>query len=545
MTKKPNKKSVKIEYDYHDTFEELYGVAVIGKDGKFGYANRHGVAITPLKYDRAMRFHWDVGKVQLNGKWGLVNKQGKEITPLMYDEIKGHQDPIVRLGNKYGFVSRKTGKLITPIKYDDAKEWTQILNFSSRKLGHKDLALVQLDGKWGCINLQGEEVIPAKYEEIDINQFNNPRIVAKLNGEWGFINEDGKEVTSFEYDDVEPFSNNRARVRKNGKYGFINTKGLIAIQLIYDDCEPRYMNTYHDEDKHILPLWVKQGDRYGFINHEGTQIVKLKYDYVQQFNFFSEGLVFAPVVLNGAVGFIDEKGKNVIPCQYEPDFNSKYSYCFYGNFANVKQNGKWGVIDAQNQLILPFLYDEFFENQGVGFRYALRDGIKLSVDSKGNEWELKKNSEAHTFKDYLHSVSWTDVAESFKSLICIDEETIDSDLKIYESSFNNFLSKESKPSNDIIRIFSDDGQCDWERPTVDARLVSVKDECSYAIFDWAEILDMEIRIEDNLTLSDSDIVAICIWEAGDQMPVTEEGIKSFLNKLDEQTKTIDENRAGK
>ena len=53
---------------------------------------------------------------------------------------------------------------------------------------------------------------------------------------------------------------------------------------------------------------------------------------------------------------------------------------------------------------------------------------------------------------------------------------------------------------------------------------------------------MEVRIEDNLTLTNSDIVAICIWEASDQMTATEEGIKSFLNKLDEQMKTLDENR---
>jgi len=125
------------DYDYCDTYEEIYGVAVVGIGGKFGYINSRGVEITPPKYDRALRFNWDVGRVQLDGKWGLVNKQGKEITPPVYDEIKGHQDPIVRLGNKYGFVSRITGELLTPVKYDDVKEWTQILDFSSRKFGKK------------------------------------------------------------------------------------------------------------------------------------------------------------------------------------------------------------------------------------------------------------------------------------------------------------------------------------------------------------------------------------------------------------------------
>jgi len=160
------KQKQQADYDYRDTYEEYYSVAVVGKGGKFGYVNSRGVEIVPLVYDRALRFHWDVGRVQLNGKWGLVNKQGKEVVPPIYDEIKGHQDPIVRLGDKYGFVSRKTGELLTPVKYDEAQQWLQILNFTSRNRGSKDLALVKLDGKWGCVNASGKEIAPPIYEKI-------------------------------------------------------------------------------------------------------------------------------------------------------------------------------------------------------------------------------------------------------------------------------------------------------------------------------------------------------------------------------------------
>jgi hypothetical protein len=158
------------DYDYHGTLDYFYGIAVMGKNGKFGYVNRRDEEITPLKYDKAMRFDWDAGKVCINGKWGLVNKRGKEITPLIYDEIRGSQDPIVKLNGKYGYLNRKTGKLLTPVKYDKAEEWTQILDFSDDSFGHNDLAKVRLNGKWGCIDLRGNEVVPLKYDEIDINQ---------------------------------------------------------------------------------------------------------------------------------------------------------------------------------------------------------------------------------------------------------------------------------------------------------------------------------------------------------------------------------------
>ena len=56
-------------------------------------------------------------------------------------------------------------------------------------------------------------------------------------------------------------------------------------------------------------------------------------------------------------------------------------------------------------------------------------------------------------------------------------------------------------------------------------------------FDWEEILDMEVRIEDDLTLSDAEIAAVCIWEACDQVLATEENIRNFLDMLHEQVKS--------
>ena len=106
-----------------------------------------------------------------------------------------------------------------------------------------------------------------------------------------------------------------------------------------------------------------------------------------------------------------------------------------------------------------------------------------------------------------------------------------------------FKKKQFKPSQNIIRIHTrlcDDS--DWERAPFEVHKFSVKDDCSYAIFDWDEILDMEVRIEDNLTLTEAEVVAACIYSAYDDTIATEEGIKRFLGKLDEQTKTIKENR---
>jgi hypothetical protein len=448
----------------------------------------------------------------------------------------------VKLGDKYGFVSIKTGKPLTPVKYDNALQWSQNMEITARNYKKKDLAPVQIGNKWGCINVHGEEIIPVKYEKIDINQFNDPRITAKLNGKWGFVNEKGKEITDFEYDDVETFSNSRARVKKDGKYGFIDNKGAIVIPLAYDDCEACFSYKYHNDEKRILPVWIKRGEKYGFMDISGNEIIKPEYELVHPFDFIADDKILAAVVLNGVAGFIDQTGNTVIPFMYDPDLDNKYNYRFYSGFANVKQQGKWGVIDIKNNVIIPFRYDEFLDNNHAGFRYVLRDGQKFSVDTKGNEWKMIKNPDARTFNDYLNAVDLAEAWKSFRTIFWTKEETVEHDLKIFEINFLNFKSKKLRPSKNIIRIHADNGDCDWECPPVGIEFFDVTDDCSYAFFDWDEIPDMEVRIEDNLTLSDADIVAACMWVACDDWISTDENIKSFLNRLHEQDRTMKENK---
>jgi hypothetical protein len=462
--------------------------------------------------------------VCLNCKWGLVDRSGKEITPLIYDEIKGYQDPIVKLNGKYGYVNRKTGELLTPVKYDKACEWVQIFDFSNDGLVDNDLAAVQLDGKWGCIDVNGREIVPLKYDEIKIHQPGDPCVSARLKRKWGLIDIAGKELTSFEYSSVKSFSGGRARVKKKNKYGFIDSKGVIVIPIIYDDCESHFIK----DDEHISPISMALDGKYGYIDIDGNEIVKPLYEYADSLHY---GRGTAAVALNGKVGFIDETGKVIIPFIYDQlDNPHKHgNYRFLDNFANVKLNGKWGVIDKNNHLVIPFVYDELLNNQGAGWRYALRDGKKLSIDTKGHERLMQKNPDARTFKEYLRAVARKDVIESH----CIPR----CNKKILGVNFDNFSTKASRPSQDIIRIHADY----YRNRPIDVKLYCVKDECWYGFFDWDEVLDMEVRIEDDLVLSDAEIVAYCIWGACDKCLATEETIEVYLDMLHKLVETIKEN----
>ena len=63
------------------------------------------------------------------------------------------------------------------------------------------LARVELNGKYGFINEEGEEVIPLKYDNA--GNFSEGLAEVKLNGKWGLVNTKGEEVVPPEYTSIE------------------------------------------------------------------------------------------------------------------------------------------------------------------------------------------------------------------------------------------------------------------------------------------------------------------------------------------------------
>jgi len=65
---------------------------------------------------------WDSGD-WYSGKWGFINKSGKEIIPIKYDHARVFSDGLaaVRLNDKWGFID-PTGKIVTQFKYDEVHQ---------------------------------------------------------------------------------------------------------------------------------------------------------------------------------------------------------------------------------------------------------------------------------------------------------------------------------------------------------------------------------------------------------------------------------------
>ena len=262
---------IPLKYDsipYNGSFSE--GLAAVGIEGKWGFIDKSGNEVVPLKYDWAGSFSEGLAMVKLDGRWSFIDKLGNEILQLSNGEGENFSEGLAMVGSRgivsfgyyfdqYGFVDR-LGNEVVPLKYSSASSFREgfahVSNFGSHgfidKSGNtvvplkydsagsfsEGLAPVNLDGRWGFIDMSGNEVVPLKYD--DVWYFSEGFAPVKLNDRWGFIDRSGNEVLQqLEYDEVLPFSEGFARVRltdnyNEDKYGFIDKSGKLAVPLKYD-----------------------------------------------------------------------------------------------------------------------------------------------------------------------------------------------------------------------------------------------------------------------------------------------------------------------
>jgi hypothetical protein len=96
-------------------------------------------------------------------------------------------------------------------------------------------ASVELNDKWGFVDLDGKEVVPPIYDLV--GRFSEGRARIKLDGKWGVIDLEGNVVVSLLYDWVRSFRQGRSVVERNGKWGVVDLDGNEVIPCWYTDVE--------------------------------------------------------------------------------------------------------------------------------------------------------------------------------------------------------------------------------------------------------------------------------------------------------------------
>lgn len=123
---------IKIPVDY-DSLEPVFpGKIAARKNGKIGFINYNGSALSISKYDRIEPTYLErineyengLAKVWVKGKIGLINSYGKVIVPIIYEQIEGfaYGMAVVKRNGKYGYVNTR-GKEVILAKYSKASAY--------------------------------------------------------------------------------------------------------------------------------------------------------------------------------------------------------------------------------------------------------------------------------------------------------------------------------------------------------------------------------------------------------------------------------------
>ena len=369
-----------VECEYEELGKFINGkIKAKNKYRKWGYLNAIGEIVIPFEYYELNEFIDGKARAQNeSGKWGYLNEQGEIVIPFEYEQlgefINGKAKAKDESG-KWGYLNEQ-GEIIIPFDY---KQLGEFINgkVSAQKVRHIRDNYKYEDGvchrhyrPWGCLNEQGEVIIPFKYQELEIT---NRGIKVKEGGKWSYLNEHGEVVTpwelgdstnenievkrynkwensNFQYEEIQPLTDGKIKARKGYEnWGVLNEHGEVILPFQYGEITSCI--------KGNIIARKKQSDLWGVLNEAGEEVIP--FEYISIKNILKEkfacwkyvrepGNMFSYV----CCGMIDEYGKIIIPFEY-----SKIEE-FTTNKVKVCKNSKWGILNAQGETIIPFEYDK-------------------------------------------------------------------------------------------------------------------------------------------------------------------------------------------
>jgi hypothetical protein len=248
---------------------------------KWGFINHDGELVIPIQYENVKRFSEGLAMVETlinyydgmiwnekKYKYDFIDKTGDiKIELKNFENSSGwdrdfwhfHNKPFIFNGgrckvytqyvskafNQDAIINKSGDIIVSNLNYDRIMSYSEGL----AAVAHVD-ELEDSDGekyfkqKWGFIDINGNEVIGCKFEEV--GSFKEGIAPVRLNNKWGFINNNGFVIVSCKFQAVRQFSEGLAAAyqevpnldlstkHKSYKWGFINKAGKTVIPFIYE-----------------------------------------------------------------------------------------------------------------------------------------------------------------------------------------------------------------------------------------------------------------------------------------------------------------------
>lgn len=156
---------------------------------------------------------FDLAVIMKNGKFGFLNIRNQIIIDYKYEDVRPSKEGFAAVldYHGWGFINNKGNVIVNGFE--------EVLSFQ------EGLAAVKRNGKWGYINKDGVIVIPFRFDDADSFSDGLASAAYKKKGYnyYGFINRHNQTIIPFDYKYVEPFEEGLAYVQTYfDEFGYIS-----------------------------------------------------------------------------------------------------------------------------------------------------------------------------------------------------------------------------------------------------------------------------------------------------------------------------------
>ena len=222
--------------------------------------------------------------------------------------------------------------------------------------------IVELDGRYGFINLDGRIVVEPQWENVRFDQFDELGIIFVMRaGKWGMVNREDEILMPPQWRICREFDKETGLapvMNSNDKWGYINLKGELAIPTVWDDA------LGFDVQKLAA---VGRDENWGWIDAMGEVVIQPTWHRVGQFD--EKGMAEVRSDDLSQIGWINMDGDLVIPMEYQSLFYDSDSPRFDAHgLAAVMENGRHIWINRKGEIVVLPEWDECianFSDQGL------------------------------------------------------------------------------------------------------------------------------------------------------------------------------------
>ena len=275
-----------------------------------------------------------------NSHVGVIDCNGNQIIEPIYDNIiipNPTKDVFACIYNYNSFYKTYEVKIINSNNEElftnyERVEPILINNIESNLPYEKNVLKIKLNNKYGLIDLDGNVIVDAIYDELDSLKYREGEFIVKTNNKYGVINNKGYIMVPFKYDLIEgdKYYSETNNYKNSGYivglkkddavnflYGYVNKLGKEIIDVQYQE-----INRFTDiEDEKNVYLSVRINDEY-LLFRNNKKLVDVEYNKIE----YDKGTrLFKVINIENNVGVIDLKGNLVIPVQYSVvEFKKNY-----------------------------------------------------------------------------------------------------------------------------------------------------------------------------------------------------------------------------